>query len=160
MSSDSTVSVEVYGPSPGTGWAFQLFCPNSGTTTTTSTTTTTTSSPETFYYGRFNSPGGIVPIPGAGDINILSGTLGGDPDGAINIPFASGVNDFIWFAIPSIKPTKTAWFVNVLNQGSIGGAVSQFGNLFPDPVLKTEGGTEFKLYISNYRTEVVSIIIS
>ena len=157
------LEMNVYGSGPGTEWSFAMGCPDSGTycsTTTTSTTTTTTINPETFYYGKLTVTGGVVPIPGSGDITILSGTLGGDPDGSINIPFASGVNDFIWFAIPSVKPTKTAWFVSALNQGDIGGAVSQFGNLFPDPVLKTEGGTEFKLYISNYRTEVVSMIIS
>lgn len=185
-----TATLEVYGPLPGTGWDAEIECPTPDLPTTTSTsttqvpTTTTTTTPEPtttststtlaptttttsttelvipFYYGVYNSPGGVVPIPNETNITILSGTLGGNPDGAINIPFASVVDDFIWFAIPSLKPTKTAWYVTALNQGNIGGAVSQFGNLFPDPVLKTEGGQEYKLYISNYRTSVTTIEIS
>jgi len=45
---NTTVTVDVYGPSAGTNWAFQLFCPVATTTTTTTeapTTTTTTTDP-------------------------------------------------------------------------------------------------------------------
>jgi len=160
ITADDTATVEVYGSSPQTGWRYTLFCPGEGPVTTTSTTTTTTASPETFRFGTYNSPGGVVPIPDSGDIDILSGTLGGDPDGSINIPFNSATDDFIWFAIPSAKPVKTSWFVSVLNQGSIGGAVSQFGNLFPDPVTVVVGADSYNLYISNYRTAVVNMTIS
>jgi hypothetical protein len=80
--------------------------------------------------------------------------------GSINIPFSSAPDDFIWFAIPSLVLTKTNWYVSVFNQGEIGGAVSRFGNLFPAPYIVTQGGQEFKLYISNYRTNVSTMTIS
>jgi hypothetical protein len=117
----------------------------------------------TYYYGRYEVTGGIVAIPTENDINFATGVAVNNVnlnDFAITIPFNSGVNDFIWFAIPSIFPLRTEWFVNVINKGSIGGAKIISGNLFPDPVLVTYNTIEYRLYISNYRTnaEFIDVI--
>jgi hypothetical protein len=82
-------------------------------------------------------------------------------DFALTIPYNSQVNDFIWFAIPSIFPLRTKWFVNVLNKGDIGGPKIISGNLFSDPVLVTYNNIEYRLYISNYRTnaEFIDVLI-
>lgn len=126
------------------------------------TTTTTTLSPFSWYYGIFNSPGGVVEIPTSNDINISNGTLviNSDPSQPLNIPFSSQNDDFIWFAIPVIAGTKSNWYVSDLNQGLIGGLADRFGNLFPDPVTITYGGLNLYLYISTARTNIQSIIIS
>jgi hypothetical protein len=118
--------------------------------------------PTSFYYGKINSPGSSPVLPSPGDIDIFSGSLveNQDATGSINIPFASAVDDYIWFAIPASVSTKTNWFVDGLNQGDIGGAVSRFGNLFPSPYATTQGLQDFKLYISNYRTNLSTITIS
>jgi hypothetical protein len=116
----------------------------------------------TFYYGKYQVIGGNVTIPTQTDINILSGIAVNNAnlnDFALTIPFSSGVNDFIWFAIPSAFPLRTKWFVTILNKGDIGGAKIISGNLFPDPVLVTYNNIEYRLYISNYRTNVESIDI-
>lgn len=130
----------------------------------TSTTTSTTLNPfvDTWYYGTYNSPGGLVPIPTSVDIDISTGTSNNlvDPSGTIIIPFNSAIDDFIWFAIPVSAGTKSTWYVSDINQGAIGGAVSRFGNLFPDPVVVNYNGIDLNLYISCYRTNVVEITIS
>lgn len=130
--------------------------------TTSTTTSTTTINPFTWYYGRYNSPGGIVPIPTSVDINIATGTVVTtvDPSGPIIVPFNSVVDDFLWFAIPVSAGIKSNWFVTILNQGLIGGPVNQFGNLFPDPVVVTYNSTSLNLYISTVRTNVVQMTIS
>lgn len=116
----------------------------------------------TYYYGKYEVLGGNVTIPTENEINILSGIGVNNVnlnDFALTIPFNSGVNDFIWFAIPSVFPLRTEWFVNILNRGNIGGAKNISGNLFPDPVLVTYNNIEYRLYISNYRTNVEFIDI-
>ena len=130
--------------------------------TTSTTTSTTTINPFTWYYGTYNSPGGVVPIPTELDIDISTGTLvtSVDPSGTIIVPFNSAVDDFLWFAIPTTAGTKSAWYVSALNQGLIGGPASYYGNLFPDPVVVNYLGTDFNLYISTGRTSVVQMTIS
>jgi hypothetical protein len=116
----------------------------------------------TFYYGKYQVLGGNVTIPTENNINVLNGTPVNNAnlnDFALTIPFNSGVSDFIWFAIPSAFPLRTEWFVTILNKGDIGGAKIISGNLFPDPVLVTYNNIQYRLYISNYRTNVESIDI-
>lgn len=110
----------------------------------------------TWYYGTHEIIGGIVDIPEGIDINISNGIdiNNQNPNNDITIEFNSGVNDFIWFAIPVMSTSKTKWFVNTLNKGDIGGIKNINGNLFPDPEIITYSGTNYKLYISNYRTNV------
>jgi len=118
----------------------------------------------TFYYGTFEVLGGNVVIPTENEINIGTGIGVNNVnlnDFAITIPFNSQINDFIWFAIPSAFPLRTQWFVNIQNKGDIGGNKIISGNLFPDPVLVTYNNIEYRLYISNYRTnaEFIDVII-
>lgn len=130
--------------------------------TTSTTTSTTTINPFTWYYGRYSAPGGVVPIPTSVDIDMSIGTIvtSVDPSGPIIIPFNSANDDFLWFAIPVTAGTKSNWFVTTINQGLIGGPANQFGNLFPDPVVKVYNSVSYNLYISTARTNVVQMIIS
>lgn len=130
---------------------------------TTSTTSTTANPYELYwYYGLYNSPGGVVPIPTEVDINVLDGTLvtATNPSGTLLIPFNSATDDFLWFAIPVSAGTKSNWYVTDLNQGSIGGPATYFGNLFPDPVVVNYNGVDLNLYISTGRTNVAQMIIT
>lgn len=130
--------------------------------TTSTTTSTTTINPFSWYYGKYSAPGGVVPIPTSVDINMATGTLvtAVNPSGPIIVPFNSANDDFLWFAIPVSAGTKSNWFVTTLNQGLIGGPANQFGNLFPDPVVKVYNTVSYNLYISTARTNVVQMTIS
>lgn len=114
-----------------------------------------------WYYGKYNSIGGIVEIPNENDIIIDNGVLVSAviSSGKFIIPFNSFVDDFIWFAIPVSSGLKSSWYVTLINQGLIGGPISRFGNLFPDPVIVNYNGIEMYLYISSARTNVVQMII-
>jgi len=76
----------------------------------------------------------------------------------LQVNFGSSSDDYIWFAIPQASTSKTIWYADALNNGSIGGAVSSGGNLFPDPDLTTNittvcwSGQTYKIYISNYQS--------
>lgn len=71
--------------------------------------------------------------------------------------FGSDSQDYIWIAVPATSTVKTRWYVNALDNGVIGGAVSAGGNLFPTPVTVTvdepEGsywtGVQYRFYVSN-----------
>lgn len=70
--------------------------------------------------------------------------------------FTATPDDYIWFAIPSTSTSKLVWYVNALDNGSIGGAVSPAGNLFPTPALVNVdspsaywNGVQYKIYLSN-----------
>ena len=83
----------------------------------------------------------------------------------ITIDFASGSDDYIWFAIPASMASKNSWFVNALNNGLIGGTVGPGGNLFPDPdVISIDSptvlwaGVNYKIYISNYQSAVSALM--
>ena len=79
--------------------------------------------------------------------------------GTLNITFgASG--QYPWFAVPSSFGTKTSWFVNSLNQGSIGGST----DLFPAPSLLSVNspsslwsGVTYKIYIGKITTTTGSM---
>lgn len=89
----------------------------------------------------------------------------GISSGTITVNFNSGDNDYLWFATPDASTTKTCWFVDALNKGNIGGAVSAGGNLFPAPETITNvtsvgtgswGGQSYKIYVSNYQSCSIS----
>jgi hypothetical protein len=134
-----------------------------GPVPTSTSTSTTTANPALnyWYYGRYNSPGGIVPIPTSLDIDISLGTTvtNMSPSGPIVVPFNSLVDDFLWFAIPVSAGLKNDWFVTTINQGLIGGPATYFGNLFPDPVIVTYNSISLYLYISTGRTNVIQMTI-
>lgn len=86
-------------------------------------------------------------------------------DNTICIDFSSGSDDYIWFAVPQMKQSvsescnlKTRWYVDALNNGTIGGVVSAGGNLFPSPSSTPNVTTvlwcqqTYDVYISNYQT--------
>ena len=81
--------------------------------------------------------------------------------GTITINFNSTADDYLWFAIPTSSTSKNTWYTSELNNGSIGGAVSPSGNLFPDfdsvsvdsPEVLWNGVT-YKIYISNFQSAV------
>ena len=115
-----------------------------------------------YYYGKVDC--GSIPSgtnrPAATACLITGGTkVISSSYGTICANFNSGNNDYIWFAIPNIGSTaKTKWYLTALNNGSIGGAVSAGGNLFPSPVSVTNVeniiwcGQTYNMYISNYQT--------
>jgi hypothetical protein len=117
-----------------------------------------------YFYGKVasggapagsNRPSGTTALI-TGGTKVLSVSTG-----TITISFASTSDDYIWFAIPSTSTSKTVWFIDALNTGSIGGAVSPGGNLFPaeNSVSVTTvlwAGVSYKIYISNYQTSVAA----
>ena len=79
--------------------------------------------------------------------------------GTLTINYSSTSNDWLWFAIPQTSTSKTKWYVNALNNGSIGGG----GNLFDTEELISVdsldiywNGINYKIYMSNYKSEVLT----
>lgn len=123
-----------------------------------------------YFYGTFASGGAAA---GSNRPSILQITNQIETGGATkviantandinNVDYNSSSDDYIWLAVPASATIKTSWFVTSLNQGTIGGAVSSGGNLFPDPTSAT-GSTNgdagspwssvnYRFYISNYQT--------
>ncbi|MEJ7644284.1 MAG: hypothetical protein WKF87_06795 [Chryseolinea sp.] len=119
-----------------------------------------------YFFGKVSSagaaPGDNRPV--ANQALIDAGTkVVGNSSGTISINFNSGSDDYIWFAIPATMASKTKWFVNTLNNGSIGGALSPGGNLFPafdtediDSPTVLWAGIPYKIYVSNYQSAVTA----
>ena len=114
-----------------------------------------------YYWGVCTCPGPAGACRPVGNAAmVLSGTkVLGDSSGNVTIPFNSGGNDYLWFAIPSSVANKTCWCLNASIYGVIGGAVSAGGNLFPDPNIDVYcnipvttacwSGRLYDVYISN-----------
>jgi hypothetical protein len=120
-----------------------------------------------YFYGKVASGGAPAGSnrPAATCALVISGTkVVQDSTGTISINFGSSADDYIWFATPNASATKTKWYVDALNNGNIGGAVSPGGNLFPNntPVTPVAtvlwGGQTYKVYISNYQTASATIM--
>jgi len=115
-----------------------------------------------YFYGKVASGGSGPGVnrPSATNSLVTGGTkVVSTSTGTITVNFNSTSDDYIWFAIPSSSTSKTKWYVDALNNGTIGGIVSAGGNLFPnlDTVSVTTvlwAGVNYKVYISNYQTEV------
>lgn len=128
------------------------------TTTTTSTSTTSTSSTttttttvllSTIYVGAQSS---ATPPTGAA---ILSGGTTSSQNGAVDVnanwvPF-NATPQYCWIAIPNLGGTytKTKWYVDVINNGNIGGP----SDLFFAPSAVTVGGNPYFLYFTQYQTQ-------
>lgn len=114
-----------------------------------------------WYYGKYKVPGALVEIPFASDIDILGGNVvtNQNPKLNLNITYNSDIDDFIWFAIPSIFEQKNKWDINLFNSGNIGGPKVTNGNLFPTPETIIVNGANYDVYISNYRTQLEQILI-
>ena len=120
-----------------------------------------------YFYGKCTCPGAA----GAGRPTLTAPQVTGGTcvlagaSSSISIAFGSGANDYLWFAIP-VAAVKTCWYVDAINNGSIGGGVSPAGNLFPTPVTLTPvqnvcwSGQAYCVYVSNKQTANVSMTIS
>jgi hypothetical protein len=116
------------------------------------------------FYGKVASGGAGAGQnrPVANQALINSGTKLVIPSsGTITLSFNTTPDDYMWFAVPAYNPLKTIWYVNALNTGNIGGAVSQGGNLFPSPDSVSIdsptvlwNGVLYRIYIANYQSEV------
>ena len=79
--------------------------------------------------------------------------------GTITATFASASTDWLWFAIPATSTSKTKWFIDALNNGSIGGGSNLFDTesvVAIDSPTVLRNGINYKIYVSNYTTQVVS----
>jgi hypothetical protein len=111
-----------------------------------------------YYWGKCTCPGAPGTNRPVGDAAMVtSGTkvlAAASGDITINFAAVSG-NDYLWFAIPSSVLNKNCWCVNPSIYGTIGGAVSAGGNLFPAPDYESISVTtacwtaNYDIYISN-----------
>jgi len=120
-----------------------------------------------YYYGVYDA--GNVPAgqnrPVLDALDVTGGTkVLLCSENTLCINFNSNSSDYIWFAIPEFSTDKTVWYVNPLNNGSIGGGVTPGGNLFPSYCSVTGvttdiwSGINYKLYLSNYQTTIGTIM--
>jgi hypothetical protein len=80
--------------------------------------------------------------------------------GTITITYNSASNEKVWFAIPSTSTSKTVWYVNALNNGSIGGAenfIRSFELVEIDSPSALWSDVNYKIYIANYPSAVTTI---
>ena len=120
-----------------------------------------------WFYGIVSS-GGAAPganRPASNQALIDSGTkVVATSTSTITVPsFGSTADDYIWFATPAASATKTVWYVNALNNGSIGGAIGG-ANLFPNPDTVSIdsptalwAGINYKIYVSNVQTSATNM---
>jgi len=116
-----------------------------------------------YFYGKVASGGAPAGInrPAATLSLVTGGTKVVLPStGTIAITFAATSDDYLWFAIPQTSTSKTKWYVDALNNGTIGGAVTPAGNLFPAESIVSVttvlwAGVNYKVYISNYQTATI-----
>ena len=75
----------------------------------------------------------------------------------------SVTGEWPWFAVYSVYPTKSTWYENALNNGNIGGGVT---NLFASPttlsVISSDGywTVTFKIYPANKVTTLGTATIA
>ena len=107
-----------------------------------------------YFYGLSNA------APVAGDIqSAIAGGAGtkvvASSTGTINVQFNATSANYLWFAVPSTSADKTVWYVNALNNGSIGGGSNLFGNpttLAVDSPESYWSSINYDIYITNYAT--------
>lgn len=117
-----------------------------------------------YYWGTYASGG--CPA-GQGRPSVTNGLITGgtkvlaSSNNTVTLSFNSTSDDYLWFAIPSISTSKTCWYVDILNNGVIGGGISPGCNLFPDlETFATCSGqlcwnnVNYKVYISNYQSAI------
>jgi hypothetical protein len=126
----------------------------------TSVSQTTITGIHPYFYGKVASGGAPAGSnrPTANNALVTGGTkVVSSSTGTLNITFNATSDDYIWFAIPQTSADKTVWFVNALNNGTIGGSVSPGGNLFPNEDIVSVStvlwaGVNYRVYISNYQS--------
>jgi hypothetical protein len=121
-----------------------------------------------YYYGLCTvvGPSGSG-RPSAASISVAAGNKVIDNSAIdIPIPFNSGVNDYLWFALPASVPNKNCWVQNPSINGPIAGAVGGT-NIFPaltpaDVVSVTNSfgcTTNYNVYISNRQSVAPTLTI-
>ena len=80
--------------------------------------------------------------------------------GDIAVNFNSN-SEYLWFAIPASSASKTKWYVDAINNASIGSASDLFG-AFATVIVNSPIGLwtnqSYKIYISNYATSQGSLM--
>jgi len=122
-----------------------------------------------YFWGKCNCPGAAGagrPTLTAGDITGGTKIVAGSA-GSFSITFSSGDDDYLWFAVPSTVTNKDCWYVDVINNGPIGGNVSPGCNLFPDPATVNNvenacwSSVDYEVYVTNKQTaQSLSMTIS
>lgn len=111
-----------------------------------------------YPYFRGKVSGGSKPTANQALIDSGTKVVSGS-NGTITVSFASDATDWIWFAIPQTSTSKTKWYVDAINNGDIWTPSDLFGAedlvSIDSPTLLWNGVT-YKIYVSNYQTEVVS----
>lgn len=106
-------------------------------------------------YYNFNDTG----VPPIAATILASPNITGD--GQLDVPIDyepfNAAPHFLWVAIPNNGPScnKNQWFVDLLNQGAIGGVSNLFGN----PTHVTVSGQDYFVWITNYETQFVAPVI-
>jgi len=110
-----------------------------------------------YFYGKCTCPGAAgenrptltAPMI-TGGTKVLANSAG-----SFSISFNSTANDYLWFAVPASVSDKVCWYVDNINNGTIGGGVSPACNLFPAPNTVTGvqnvcwNGQSYEVYVSN-----------
>lgn len=151
----TTTTTTTTAPPPTTTTTTTTAAPTTTTTTTTtsSTTTTTTTIVSTIYVG--SQVGGTAPsgatILGTGNTSTQNPFADVNADWT---PF-NAAPKFCWVAIPNLggTATKTKWFVDIINQGNIGGG----GDLFAAPTSVTVSGNPYLVYITSSATQFTNV---
>ena len=114
-----------------------------------------------YFWGKCTCPGAAgegrpATLPATtitGGTKVVAGS-----SGSFAISFASGANDYLWFAVPISVANKVCWSIDTINNGAIGGGVSPACNLFPSAVVVNDvqnncwSGQGYEVYISNKQT--------
>ena len=112
-----------------------------------------------WFWGKSSS----LPTKASIATAIASGTTNRNlatANGTLGITFAA-TNEFIWFALPTGASTKTKWYVNETNQGSIeatglfalaGTTQAVNAPLFSPETVRRWNGVQYQIYISNFAT--------
>lgn len=81
--------------------------------------------------------------------------------GSLSMAF-NATGEWPWFAIYSVYPTKTTWYENALNNGSIGGATDLFASPTTLSVVSVDGywTVTFKIYPANKVTTLGTATIA
>jgi hypothetical protein len=76
--------------------------------------------------------------------------------GTITITFGNATPKYLWFAHFSNYTSKTKWYIDALNSGTIGGSTNLFGSPIVTGITGPNGywnGINFNIYITNYQTK-------
>jgi len=74
----------------------------------------------------------------------------------------SATGEWPWFAVYSVYPTKSTWYENALNNGSIGGVTDLFASPTTLSVISSDGywTVTFKIYPANKVTTLGTATIA